>query len=295
MEFSTNLKLLKIFISVVQNQGFANAQNELNLSTSAISTYMSQLETCVGIKLCQRGRSGFALTEQGHIFYNQAISLFEHLYQFEYNMRNLSNKLSGTFNLGILDAVTNDNSLQLPEIIGEYSQKYPDIHLHLVILSPYELQMAVLNNQLDLAIGAFATKMNGIFYQYLYSEQQWLYCGSKNPLFNVDNPSAAQIYAQKMTGRSYLSANLSAKYGIKHTSATIETMEAQLILILSGNYLGYLPEHYASDLVVDGSLKCLSPNEFGYITDFNLIVRKSRLKDPLIASFRKVLTTHIKQ
>jgi DNA-binding transcriptional LysR family regulator len=29
---------------VVRHQGFANAQRELNLSTSAISTYMSQLE-----------------------------------------------------------------------------------------------------------------------------------------------------------------------------------------------------------------------------------------------------------
>jgi hypothetical protein len=39
-----DLKLLRIFVSVVRHQGFANAQRELNLSTSAISTYMSQLE-----------------------------------------------------------------------------------------------------------------------------------------------------------------------------------------------------------------------------------------------------------
>ena len=39
-----DLKLLRIFVSVVRHQGFANAQQELNLSTSAISTYMSQLE-----------------------------------------------------------------------------------------------------------------------------------------------------------------------------------------------------------------------------------------------------------
>ncbi|PZP79045.1 MAG: LysR family transcriptional regulator, partial [Ectopseudomonas oleovorans] len=33
-----DLKLLKIFVAVVRHQGFAAAQQELNLSTSAIST-----------------------------------------------------------------------------------------------------------------------------------------------------------------------------------------------------------------------------------------------------------------
>jgi len=35
--------LLRLFACVVRHQGFAAAQQELNLSTSAISTYMSQL------------------------------------------------------------------------------------------------------------------------------------------------------------------------------------------------------------------------------------------------------------
>jgi len=54
-----DLKLLRIFVSVVRHQGFANAQQELNLSTSAISTYMSQLEAALGLVLCHRGRGGF--------------------------------------------------------------------------------------------------------------------------------------------------------------------------------------------------------------------------------------------
>ena len=68
-----DLKLLRIFISIVKNQGFANAQQELNLSTSAISTYMSQLEATIGMKLCERGRGGFSLTAKGELFYQEAL------------------------------------------------------------------------------------------------------------------------------------------------------------------------------------------------------------------------------
>ncbi|MFP1263086.1 LysR family transcriptional regulator, partial [Klebsiella michiganensis] len=39
-----NLRLLHVFITVAKYQGFANAQQELNLTVSAISNYMSELE-----------------------------------------------------------------------------------------------------------------------------------------------------------------------------------------------------------------------------------------------------------
>lgn len=70
-----DLKLLRIFISVVRHQGFANAQRELNLSTSAISTYMSQLEGALGIVLCHRGRGGFSLTSKGELFHQETLRL----------------------------------------------------------------------------------------------------------------------------------------------------------------------------------------------------------------------------
>ncbi|GAA3141776.1 hypothetical protein GCM10020255_018510 [Rhodococcus baikonurensis] len=63
-----DLKLLRIFTSVVRHQGFAPAQQDLGLSASAISTYMSQLERQLGIVLCHRGRSGFSLTSKGELY-----------------------------------------------------------------------------------------------------------------------------------------------------------------------------------------------------------------------------------
>lgn len=59
-----NLRLLHVFITVAKYQGYANAQQELNLTVSAISNYMSELEEKLGIILCRRGRGGFSLTEK---------------------------------------------------------------------------------------------------------------------------------------------------------------------------------------------------------------------------------------
>ena len=48
-------------------------------------------------------------------------------------------------------------------------------------------------------------------------------------------------------------------------------MEAQAILILSGAYLGYLPEHYAEGWWAQGLVRSLLPEELAYEALFALI------------------------
>ena len=60
-----DIRLLKLFACVVRHQGFAAAQQELNLSTSAISTYMSQLEGQLGVDLVERGPRSVLFTHAG--------------------------------------------------------------------------------------------------------------------------------------------------------------------------------------------------------------------------------------
>ncbi len=47
----TDLKLLRIFETIVRCGGFAAAQPILNIGASSISEYMSQLETRLGLRL----------------------------------------------------------------------------------------------------------------------------------------------------------------------------------------------------------------------------------------------------
>lgn len=103
----------------------------------------------------------------------------------------------------------------------------------------------MLENRQDLAIGAFSSRMNGLVYQPLYREQHWLYCSDRHPLFDGRRIPADLITQQRMVGRGYWSQAELARHGFKHSAGTVESMEAQLILILSGGYIGYLPEHYA--------------------------------------------------
>ena len=284
-----DLKLLRIFTAVVRHQGFANAQQALNLSTSAISTYMSQLESALGIVLCHRGRGGFSLTSKGELFHAETLRLLAEMEGFEQYAAALKGELRGTLNLGVIDSTVGDSALPLAQVIGAYSREHPAVHLHLSVLSPYELQMGVQENRLDLAIGSFSTRMTGLVYQPLYREQHWLYCSSRHSLYDERRPPEQVITQQRMVGRGYWSQAELSRHGFKHTAATVDSMEAQLILVLSGAYIGYLPEHYAQPWVAKGDLRVLSPTTFGYQAPFALIVRRGRSREPLIQTFRDLL------
>ncbi len=97
------------------------------------------------------------------------------------------------------------------------------------------------------------------------------------------------ITQQRMVGRGYWSQAELARHGFKHSAATVESMEAQLILVLSGAYVGYLPEHYAQAWVDKGDLRVLLPATFGYQAPFSMIVRRGRSREPLIQTFRDLL------
>ena len=288
-----DVKLLRIFACVVRSQGFAAAQQELNLSTSAISTYMSQLENQLGIVLCHRGRGGFGLTSKGELFHQETLRILGELEGFERYAATLKGELRGTLNLGVLDSTVSDPALPLADVIGSFSSLHPAVHLHLQVQSPYELQLAVLDNRLDLAIGSFFSRMNGLVYQPLYREQHWLYCSDRHPLFDGRRIPAELITQQRMVGRGYWSQAELARHGFKHSAATVESMEAQLILVLSGAYIGYLPEHYAQPWVDQQRLRALSPATFGYQAPFSMILRRGRAREPLIVTFRDLLRAQL--
>lgn len=69
------LKLLRVFRVVVVSGGFSAAEAEIGLTKSAISEHVSDLEIRLGVRLCETGHGGFALTEEGKVVYEAITQL----------------------------------------------------------------------------------------------------------------------------------------------------------------------------------------------------------------------------
>jgi DNA-binding transcriptional LysR family regulator len=93
------------------------------------------------------------------------------------------------------------------------------------------------------------------------------------------------IRAHRVVARGYWRRADLSRIGIEREAASVDNMEAQAILILSGAYLGYLPEHYAAGWQAHGLVRSLLPEELAYEALFVLITRRGSAPVAVVRQF----------
>jgi DNA-binding transcriptional LysR family regulator len=84
------------------------------------------------------------------------------------------------------------------------------------------------------------------------------------------------LRAHAFAGLGYHSPNMEISQQVQLTrSATGYDQEAIATLILSGCFLGFLPDHYAQSFVQRGQMRAVNPQVFNYRCSFFSIVRAS--------------------
>jgi DNA-binding transcriptional LysR family regulator len=267
-----DLRLLRIFVTIVEAGGFAAAQGELNLALSTISSHVAALETRLGVTLCRRGRSGFRLTSEGRAVYDEARRLFGTIDQFDGRMRGLRERLTGTLSIGLTDNTVSDPASRIEAVLARITDEAPEVSLSIVTRPPHELLKDLISGQVNVAIASFPRAPLGLEYVDLYSETQRFYCGAGHPLFDRDDSEIdiGEVSKHNLIGRSYWGARDLKIFAVVGPRATVSDMEAEARLILSGHYLGYLPEHYASRFVDAGRMRSVRPDLFSYPAHFQL-------------------------
>ena len=115
-----------------------------------------------------------------------------------------------------------------------------------------------------------------------------LYCGRAHPLYERPkaNINRWDIYRCKYVGIGLHSPNMEASQRLElQRSADVHDQEALAALILSGRYVGFLPDHYASIFVEKGLMRSLRSDFFQYRCHFPTIVRHSPRPSRLVANF----------
>ena len=290
----TDLTLLRVFDAVVRHGGFAAAQAELNIAPSTISNHIRALEDRLGVKLCQRGREGFDLTEQGAVVVASARRLFQSLDDFSVDVGNLGKVLVGELKIGVLDSMVTHPNLLLSQAIAQFKSTPNTVGIDIREDPPNILMQKVYNGEHHFGIGAFSNKIAGLNYEPLYFEINCLYCADTHPLFDAPNDylTLQNMRKESVASRAYWRDEFVRNLGFENIGAKVDQIDPQLILILSGQFLGFLPDHVAQPWVKAGRLRALSPKHIHYQIGFHLITlrdrKPSRVTDEFLGIFRAI-------
>ncbi|MFG0400741.1 LysR family transcriptional regulator [Pseudomonas putida] len=286
-----DIRLIRVFLAVVEAGGISAAQSSLNTTQPTISAQLASLETRLGFRLCERGRGGFALTAKGTQFLDAARRFLAAAEGFRLEVQQINRTLSGTLNIGLLGQIDPQANKRIALALAGIRAKHHGLFFNFTELSSTFLEEKLINGHLDLAIGYFWRRLDSLEYLPLFSETQIAYCGSTHPLFaSAGELNTAALAAYEWVWPSHPLPEMPAPAALERLTALTDSMDGAALLILSGQHLGFLPEHYAAKHVEQGQLKALNPKQLRYEVGFQAALRHSARPGQLTSAFLKALT-----
>jgi DNA-binding transcriptional LysR family regulator len=286
-----DIRLIRIFLAIVEANGISAAQSKLNVGQSTLSTQLNTLETRLGFRLCERGRGGFRLTAKGEKFAVSAHRLLDALNEFGLETQSMEKKLVGTLHIGLIGHIPAGDNTRLSGAIRLFRQRDEAVRLNLIVRSPNELEEMLLNGTIQIAIGYFWRRVASLRYTPLLVERQVAYCGAGHPLFaqagEVDPDVAA---AHNWAWRGYPTPKGHPQIPQRNITAVTSNMEAMSILILSGQHLGYLPEEVGDYYVARGEMAALNPKKMSYRVTIHVVTSHEAEDREMVAAFLSDLT-----
>ncbi|MEM7123151.1 MAG: LysR family transcriptional regulator [Pseudomonadota bacterium] len=287
-----DLRLVRVFKTVIECGGLSAAQTELGIGRSTLSKHITDLETRFGMRLCHRDRSGFRLTQQGRqalVYIEQFVAAAN---DFKENIAGINDKLMGKIEIGVIDYAVSDDRNPLIKAIMEFREIAPDVTVNPTIGTPSEVERGVIDGRFHIGIVPDYQRFSGLQYAYLYEEIAGLFCGGQHPVAQAidrgDELDEREIYKSELVHRGFFESDELRR--LKQTfpvGSIVNQTEAMLALVEGGMYLGFLPVHCATS--GHGDIREILPDVFRYTMPIYAVFRSNRHHSAILQEFLQVM------
>jgi DNA-binding transcriptional LysR family regulator len=252
------------------------------------------LEQRLGLRLCDRGRAGFIINDDGREVYQAVLQLFTAMDDFQSRVNAVHAEYVGNLHLGFVDGAVTDDMSPVGPAIAQYRKIAPRVHLHLKVATPDIIEKEVLDGTLHLGVLPLIHKHASLEHKLLYGEEAALYCGRGHPLFDVPDGKLRwhDLGSAQLVARTYPeSATIKKLKKRFELSATTSSTEGVGLLVMSGEYVGFLPTNYAENWVAAGKIRKLLPKKTQIRTPIVLAYRKGKSHPHLVGEFLNILVS----
>jgi DNA-binding transcriptional LysR family regulator len=288
-----DLRLLQVFKAVVDCGGMAAAELELNIGTSTVSRHIKDLELRLGLTLCRRGRAGFALTAEGQRVYDETLRLLAAVDGFRAGVDDIHQRMGGQLAVALFDKTASNPQAHVHQAIARFCQAAPDVRLQLHVASIQQVERGVMDGSFAVGVIPEHRASATLRYERLFGETMYLYCGRAHALFGAATHALDWAGLRRrgdFAGLGYHSPNMELAHAERlPRKATGFEQEAIATLILSGQFLGFLPDHYADSFVQRGQMRAVRPELLHYRCDFVSVLRRSPQPSRAALAFHQAL------
>src|SRR5436190_11100933 len=138
--------ILNVFVDVVKRGSFSAVARERKVPPSSVSRAVGALELELGVRLFQRNTRKVAVTEAGHIFFEQVRPLLDELERARNTAREYGGNLKGVLRV---TAPVTFGQMALVPVLPEFRSLYPELSIDLRL---EDSVVDILSERIDVAV-----------------------------------------------------------------------------------------------------------------------------------------------
>jgi DNA-binding transcriptional LysR family regulator len=149
---SVSYENLRLFRDIAQGRSFSRGAALNNLSQSAASQHVQDLEKHMGVPLLDRSRRPLTITLAGQLYLEYCRDILRRKEQFEGALEQLKNAVEGTVRVASIYSVGLSEMVELEQ---EFARRQPSASLEVEYLRPEKVYQAVLADDADLGLVSY--------------------------------------------------------------------------------------------------------------------------------------------
>ena len=278
-----NIKQLESLVSIVENGGFAAAAERLHTTQSAVSARIKELEKYLGIALFDRSSHRARLTAKGEELLPYARQLVQLAQQATQRVSD-PNSLSGILRIGAVGLIARR---QLPRLIMEVRQRYPNVELRVEIDLAGTVLEKFQDGEIDLALTTAPVKEPNVDVLPIgHDHFVWLTGPSRNVGNRVLGPRDLEQwsvlgYPAESHHFPIINAWFTDNDAVYAPVVSCNNMDVLANLTEWGVGVALLPKKYYADVISEGRLRVLNTYPKISPVEFVAMYKRSALLHPI--------------
>ena len=239
---------LRILMAVAQAGSMNKAAVFLNMTQSAVSRSIAELERTVGVSLLDRTARGVEPTEYGWAMLECGVAIFDDLRQGAKKIEFLADPAAGEVRIGCHPGLA---ASFVSAVVDGVARRYPRIVFHLVVAEVGTLQRELTERNVDLLITrAFSPPADErLSFEFLFDDSFVVVAGAQSPwarrrrivLTELLNESWALPPPETAFGSAAMEAFRSCGLDCPRTTVVAIPPEVRISLLMTGHFLTIFP------------------------------------------------------
>jgi DNA-binding transcriptional LysR family regulator len=284
-----NLETLQLYCDVVRLRSFSRGAAANEVSQSAASQAIQQLEADLDVQLLDRTKRPFAVTPEGRIFYDSCRDLLQRYEQARGRIAGARNRLDGTVRVAAIYSVgLHDVSRHLQPFMAAH----PQARVRLECLHPHKVVEAVINDEADIGIMSYPPAQRSLEVIPWRSEKMALVCHPGHHLARRRLATATDLNGEKFVAfdadlgiRKAIDRALKQRNARVNVVMEFDNIETIKQAIAIGAGVSILPQPTVLKEVGIGSLAAVALAMPELVRPVGIIYRKGKPLAPAVLRF----------